>query len=136
MAQSRSAPPQTPRPVPSASEATGVPMAQPGSPRGQAQATSELNHTAEPPVPRSVHRPLPAPGPHFQPPPAKLQLDTFPQGQQPSPSEFQTRPVISPPFYSVCRNLIKHQLCPSHKQCRRPCPFRVADQRRQGQTEA
>lgn len=44
------------------------PTAQPGSPRGQAQATGELNHTAEPPVPRSVHKtparprtPFPAP---------------------------------------------------------------------------
>ena len=57
-------------------------------------------------------RPCRPPGPHFQPPPAKLQLDTYPQGQQPSPSEFQTRPVISPPFCSACRNLIKHSSVP------------------------
>lgn len=47
------------------------PTAQPGAPCGRAQATGELNRTAEPPVPRRVHKtpanpPDPISSPHHQ----------------------------------------------------------------------
>lgn len=84
---------------------------------------------ADSPAPTTVHTcHPPPPKPRIQPPLVKLTLDKFPQHKQPNPSEFHTRPVISPPLYSACRNLIKQKSNHSHKQCGLHHPFRITDQ--------
>lgn len=69
-------------------------------------------------------------------PTSKTQVWHIPTAQATQPIRIPNLYCNFSTLYSVCRNLIKQKLNHSHKQCLPPHPFRVTDQRHQGQIES